>query len=132
MGFRLEWLVGAALAFPVAGVAADQVDVNCEMQNVDARFRLFKTTNLWNFLELDTQTGRIWQVQFTVSDSENRMKIPLVPDVEPDSTKPGRFTLSPTRNMYNFILLDQDNGRTWQVQWSTSGNSGIWPIESRR
>ena len=31
----------------------------------------------------------------------------------------GRFFLYPTQNMYNFILLDQVDGRTWQVQWST-------------
>lgn len=30
----------------------------------------------------------------------------------------GRFALYPTQNTYNFILLDQIDGRTWQVQWS--------------
>ena len=30
----------------------------------------------------------------------------------------GRFTLYPTTNTFNFILLDQIDGRTWQVQWS--------------
>ena len=41
-----------------------------------------------------------------------------------------RFTLYPTQNMYNFILLDQVNGKTWQVQWSTEyANRGIFPIE---
>ena len=30
----------------------------------------------------------------------------------------GRFFLYPTTNIYNFILLDQIDGRTWQVQWS--------------
>ena len=29
----------------------------------------------------------------------------------------GRFTLYPTNNRYNFILLDQLNGTTYQVQW---------------
>jgi hypothetical protein len=32
---------------------------------------------------------------------------------------PGRFTLYATTNIYNFVLLDQIDGRTWQVQWST-------------
>ena len=31
----------------------------------------------------------------------------------------GRFFLYPTENIYNFLLLDQIDGRTWQVQWST-------------
>ena len=30
----------------------------------------------------------------------------------------GRFTLYPTENMWTFILLDQIDGGTWQVQWS--------------
>ena len=31
--------------------------------------------------------------------------------------KYGRFKLYPTSNTYNFLLLDAENGRTWQVQW---------------
>ena len=31
----------------------------------------------------------------------------------------GRFKLYPTGNMYNFIMVDVINGRSWQVQWST-------------
>ena len=30
----------------------------------------------------------------------------------------GRFFLYPTENIYNFILLDQIDGRAWQVQWN--------------
>lgn len=30
----------------------------------------------------------------------------------------GRFTLYPTENMYNFILLDQIDGDVYQAQWS--------------
>jgi hypothetical protein len=30
----------------------------------------------------------------------------------------GRFFLYPTTNIYNFMLLDQVDGRVWQVQWS--------------
>ena len=41
----------------------------------------------------------------------------------------GRFFLYPTQNMYNFILLDQIDGRTWQVQWSTEKSQrGTWAI----
>jgi hypothetical protein len=29
----------------------------------------------------------------------------------------GRFTLYPTTNIYTFVLLDQDTGDTWHVQW---------------
>ena len=30
----------------------------------------------------------------------------------------GRFKLYPTENMYNFIMVDVIDGRTWQVQWN--------------
>lgn len=30
----------------------------------------------------------------------------------------GRFELYPTTNNYNFIMLDQVSGYTYQVQWS--------------
>lgn len=30
----------------------------------------------------------------------------------------GRFKLYPTDNMYNFIMVDVIDGRTWQVQWN--------------
>jgi len=41
----------------------------------------------------------------------------------------GRFFLYPTQNMYNFILLDQIDGRTWQVQWNIDKDKrGTWVI----
>ena len=30
----------------------------------------------------------------------------------------GRFKLYPTENMYNFIMVDVIDGKTWQVQWN--------------
>ena len=42
----------------------------------------------------------------------------------------GRFTLHSTQNIYTFILLDQIEGKMWQVQWSTKlEDRGIIPIE---
>jgi len=29
-----------------------------------------------------------------------------------------RYTIYPTQNVYNFLLLDQVEGNTYQVQWS--------------
>ena len=31
----------------------------------------------------------------------------------------GCFELYPTKNMYQFILIDKTDGRTWHVQWGT-------------
>jgi hypothetical protein len=112
-------------------VAAEPIEVDYDPpQRLDARYRLFKTKNTWNFIELDTQTGRMWQVQFSVNESGNRLKIPLNKDGYVKDGKPGRFTLYPTKNMYNFILLDQDTGKTWQAQWSTDSNQGVIQIDA--
>ncbi len=84
-----------------------------------AVYKLFPTSNMWTFLKLDTRNGRIWQVQFSVKGAEYRFETPLSTTylVETGKEKNGRFTLYPTSNFYNFILLDQIDGRTWQVQW---------------
>lgn len=39
--------------------------------------------------------------------------------IREDEEFDGRFELYPTKNMYTFILLDTDNGKTYQVQWNT-------------
>ena len=31
----------------------------------DARYKLYPTQNMWTFLKLYTETGRIWQVQYS-------------------------------------------------------------------
>ena len=42
----------------------------------------------------------------------------------------GRFTLYPTDNIWTFILLDQVDGNTWQVQWSNEEEKrGIFQIK---
>lgn len=85
----------------------------------NVRFKLFPTENVWTFLKLDTSTGKIWQVQYSIND-DNRGEVvlnnnALVSDLDAEN---GRFTLYPTKNMFNFILLDQIEGKMWQVQWS--------------
>ena len=42
-----------------------------------------------------------------------------------DAAENGRFTLYPTKNMYNFVLLDQIDGKMWQVQWSMEEDGRI-------
>lgn len=126
---KLAFVTALAATVPTTVFGADPLEINYEMQRLDARFRLFKTTNNWNFLELDTQTGKVWQIQFSVGEKDARMKIEVRPEAIAAGGKPGRFTLYPTKNIYNFILLDQDAGKTWQVQWSTDKEQGSWPIE---
>lgn len=90
---------------------------------VVSNYELFPTDNIWILLKLDTRNGKINQVHFSVDKKYYRGEFvlndqPLLPWTEADQEKPGRFTLYKTRNLYNFILLDKINGRTWQVQWS--------------
>ena len=90
-----------------------------QSNNSDVVYALFPTENIWTFLKLNTRDGRIAIVQFDVN-SNNRMEVDLNPTplVEGENAQNGRFTLYPSKNIYNFILLDQIDGRVWQVQWS--------------
>lgn len=97
----------------------------------EATFQLFPTTNMWNFIKLNTRNGLMWQVQFDVQgDNQSTVTLNPTPLVSKEQEADGRFTLYPTKNMYNFILLDQKDGRTWQTQWSfESENRLIIPIK---
>lgn len=89
-------------------------------QDTKVPFRLFPTRNMWNFMKLDTRTGQIWMVQFSVKSSEGTFTWILDDTAieQPTAENVGRFTLYPTGNRFNYILLDQFDGRTWQVQYS--------------
>ncbi len=86
----------------------------------DGQFKLYPTRNLYTFLELNTVTGQIWIVQWNVDDTKRFSYVLNDQERISDSDVPvcGRFSLQPTENIYNFILLDKINGRCWQVQWS--------------
>lgn len=94
-------------------------------------FRLYPTENIWNFIKLDTRNGIMWTVQYSL-DGENRFQqyLNVLPMAYGEDAIANRFVLRPTKNMWNFILLDQVDGRVWQVQWAIEPeNNGIWPIE---
>lgn len=102
-------------------------------QNTNVRYRLFPTQNTWTFLKLDTVTGKIWQVQYSVDGDDYRFESPVslkdIADALKLERKIGRFTLYPTKNVYNFVMLDQFDGRTYQVQWSMEpDNRAVIPI----
>ena len=82
-------------------------------------YRLFSTRNMYTFIKLDTRNGKMWQVQWSNKGKEYRFESTLsdISQVNKDEEKNGRFFLYPTTNIYTFILLDQVDGRTWQVQW---------------
>ena len=111
-----------ALIFALSGCS------NTKAANENEIYKLYPTQNIWTFIELDTRDGRMWQIQYAINDDEKRFSLPLnaTPLVDEMGKEIGRFALYPTQNMYNFILLDQMNGRTWQIQWSMEdANRGI-------
>lgn len=97
----------------------------------NVRYKLFPTENIWTFLKLDTRNGKIWQVQYSINDNyRGEVNLNEKALVSTDVAENGRFTLYPTKNMYNFILLDQIDGKMWQVQWSVDEeNKMIIPME---
>jgi hypothetical protein len=94
-------------------------------------YELFPTKNYWTFIKLDTRNGKMWQVHFSVQENGNDGELILnsLPLVNAENEINGRFTLYPTENIYNFLLLDQIDGYVYQVQWSMdSRNRGVIPI----
>jgi hypothetical protein len=97
-------------------------------QSPSAIYRLFRTTNMWNFIKLNTITGRMWQVQYGIGDVDRGSVMLNSKDLAISKEyTPGRFTLYPTQNMWTFILVDQIDGDMWQVQWGK--NKIILPID---
>ena len=99
--------------------------------NINAAYRLFPTENMWTFIKLNTRNGKLWQVQYDVKE-DNRFvsELSTTALVNADKEMNERFTMYSTKNMYTFILLDQIDGKTWQVQWSIDAkNSFVIPIE---
>lgn len=81
------------------------------------RFELYPTQNSFNFLKLDKKTGKIYQVQWNL-EGEEEFSITLNGiDLSQFSTDGNCFKLYPTKNMWQFILLDGASGRAWHVQW---------------
>lgn len=97
-------------------------------QRTDAPYRMFRAQNVYTLLKLDTRTGLIWQVQWGV-DEGYRWVQALNTKSLAESGRAGRFTLCPTLNIYTFILLDQEDGRAWQVQWGKEKERFIVPID---
>lgn len=99
--------------------------------DTNVTYRLYKTQNMHIFIKLNTSNGTMKLVQFSTSSASDMMQADLS-DIELATgaeAKNGRFYLYPTDNFFTFLLLDQIDGRVWQVQWSTDPeNRGILRI----
>ena len=107
------------------------------IQNEKAKFLLFPTQNIHTFLKLNTRTGEIFMVQYSLEEKERlEKKIEVgAPYIREEDQENGRFFLYPTNNIYNFLLLDQIDGRVWQVQWGTEEDyrfyTRIYDVDSK-
>ena len=82
------------------------------------RYKLYQTDNIYTFLQLDTKTGMIKQVQWSLdSDNEGSVSINIEDLTYGLGCGSGSFELYPTKNMYQYLLLDKTTGRKWHVQW---------------
>lgn len=101
------------------GQTASEVPSQIVSTDSAVTYRLFSTRNMYTFIKLDTRNGKMWQVQWSNKGNEYRFESTLsdISQVNKDEEKNGRFFLYPTTNIYTFILLDQIDGRAWQVQW---------------
>lgn len=101
-------------------INTDLIDENTSLLN--ERYKLYPTENIYTLLQLDTQTGRIEQVQWSL-DADNEGSVTINDEVLSHdflSDVPSSFELYPTKNMYQFILIDKTDGRKWHVQWGMS------------
>ena len=93
-----------------------------EITPLKGRYKLYPTENIYTLLELDTQTGKIKQVQWSLDSENEGTMIINAEDLSFGLYDPGAFELYPTKNMYQFILIDTILGRKWHVQWGDSDN----------
>lgn len=127
---KTQLLLLTFILLSVFSFAQTQANTNTIVSpDQDIVYRLFPTSNRWNFIKLNTRDGRMWQVQYSLENDQIEIPLSLTTLVSKEEEKNGRFFLHPTQNMWSFILLDQLDGRVWQVQWShESKNRFVIPI----
>lgn len=122
-------LLSIIMLFMVSIVCVSQTDENAP----NNRYKLYSTENIYTFLQLDTRTGKIKQVQWSLdekkewsialNDIDLTYGIAIGKDID-------RFELYPTKNMYQFILLDKATGDKWHIQWGfEDAKRWVKPIE---
>lgn len=101
----------------VNNMLLEQIEIDHSLKN---RYKLYRTENIYTLLRLDTKTGMLKQVQWSLdSEEEYTMTINSEDLTYGSGYGPNSFELYPTGNMYQFILLDKTDGRMWHIQWGT-------------
>lgn len=107
--------------FSVNSQVKQNVTFQPKQVSENAIYQLFPTPNVWTFIKLDTRNGKMWQVHFSINSDqfEGQVEINSLSLVDEGEDSKGRFILYKTENTYNLLLLDQIDGRVWQVQWNS-------------
>lgn len=99
----------------VTNMWLEQIELDNSLKN---RYKMYQTDNIYTLLQLDTKTGMIEQVQWSLeSNNEGSVTINGEDLTSGYGYGSNSFELYPTKNMYQFILLDKTTGRKWHVQW---------------
>ncbi|WP_146202323.1 hypothetical protein [Dyadobacter jejuensis] len=81
-------------------------------------FRIYPIPDPRYFLKLNTRTGQIWPIAF---DEKVTKQLEATSKGEPlvniQNEVDNRFALYPTQNTWVYLLLDQINGKMWQMEW---------------
>ncbi len=127
---RLIFSILISLA-SITTFAQSSSDVPIQNISTDSNvvYRLFATRNMYTFIKLNTRNGQMWQIQWD-TNPKYRFETILssISLANENEEKNGRFFLYPTSNIYTFILLDQINGKAWQVQWGKEVERLVIPI----
>lgn len=115
-----------SLLFHIHHILKDQK----ETQSFIGRYKVYPTENMYTSLLLDTATGEVDAIQIGLGDNESTLYLVSEPVLGDHVVLiNGKFELYPTKNMYNFILLDTSSGIAYQVQWHTEKSKrGRWVI----
>lgn len=89
------------------------------------RYSLHKTKNMWTYILLDDFTGKLWQCQYSIKGPEYRSSWEINP-IAISTTEKSKFTIQPLTSMFQFYLINDENGEMWKFQWSTKGESFRW------
>lgn len=89
------------------------------------RYKLYKTQNIWTYILVDQIYGKLWQCQFSVQGAEY-IGSWRINAFELSSTETVKFSIQPLTSMFQFYLINDENGEMWKFQWSTKGEDYRW------
>ena len=104
----------------INNILLEHLEINSSLK---VRYKLYQTDKIYTLLQSDTKTGKIDQVQWSLeTDNEGSITINDQDLSYGAGYGSGSFELYPTKNMYQFILIDKTDGRKWHVQWGIGKN----------